>query len=276
LKLYKNKGKVVDYNGDRSAKAIVSFATSHIKSSVEKVTSEEALEKFLAKSPSLPHLLLFSDKGASNLYQALSMQYNGKLVLGLVKNDVSAVVSKYNVESFPHLITFTGETVNHFTGDLGKEGLVRHAKAVATGVVPQEEPASNNAEQPKAAPKKPKDAPKPLAEVNAGNVVETCSTGKLCFLAFLDATDDSQKATLASLHDSYSKDGKIIFAWTSCGGEKSLCDKFGVSAPAAVVLNRSKKGKAAVVSSFSVEEASAVLDRALGGDLTYSPTKAEL
>lgn len=76
IKLFKNK-KPIDYNGGRDAKSMVSFATSNIKSSVEKIKDEAGLEKFLAKNPSLPHLLLFSEKDPSTLYQALSMKYEG-------------------------------------------------------------------------------------------------------------------------------------------------------------------------------------------------------
>jgi thioredoxin-like negative regulator of GroEL len=77
IKLFKNK-KPVDYNGGRDAKSLVSFATSNIKSSVVSITSEDGLEKFLAKTPSLPHLILFSEKSPSTLYQALSMRFEGK------------------------------------------------------------------------------------------------------------------------------------------------------------------------------------------------------
>jgi hypothetical protein len=92
----------------------------------------------------------------------------GKIVLGQVKKGVSAVEAKYSVESFPHLVTVTGEQVEHFSGDLGKDALRSYIESLASGVKQEvrEEPQAA-AEKPK--PKEKKEV-KPLQQVTAENI----------------------------------------------------------------------------------------------------------
>lgn len=145
---------------------------------MEKITSEAALEKFLGRSPSLPHVILFSEKDPSTLYQALSMKFEGKVVLGQVKKGVAAVAAKYEVENFPALVTIKGDAVEPFAGivsfetglifvgDLGKEGLIKHIEQVASGVKAEAKEAKEEKVE-KKVEKKPKKELKPVQEVKS-------------------------------------------------------------------------------------------------------------
>jgi len=271
LKVFKNK-KDVDYNGGRDAKSIVSFATSQIKNSVHKITSEEALNSFLKTLPDVPHLLLFSEKEASTLYQALSMKYDGRLVLAHVKSTLEAIVSKYGVDTFPRLVTIQGDKVTTVEGELGKDGLVKVAEQLAAGVephIPQAEP-----EAPKPIRKKPVEA-KTAIELTADNLQSTCSEKKICVLGFVSSDED--KKLFSDVTARYGKDSKFSnFAWTSCEGEtKSVCTKFGISSLPSLVVYRPTQKKVASAAAFTDDEISAVLNRALGGDLKWS-TKQDL
>jgi len=273
LKVFKNK-KAIDYNAGRDAKSIVSFATSHIKNNVEKIKDEAGLDKYLAKNAALPHLLLFSEKDPSTVYQALSMKFEGKVLFGQVKKDVASLVGKYSVETFPHLVTITGEQVDHFKGDLGKDGLRKYAEQLASGVKAE---ASDNAggepaaDKPKPATKPAKVGSKPLQKVTDGDL-ETACKNTLCVIGFVTADGDKptadHQAVLEATYSKYNKDGKFTFVWATCE-EGSLCNKFGVSAPAVVVYN-SKKSKVAKAPAFNYDEVSAVLNRALSGDLSWT------
>jgi len=267
LKLFKNK-KDSDYNGGRDAKSMVAFATSNIKSTVEKITNDAGLDKFFEKNPSVPHVLLFSEKDPSTLYQSLSMRYEGKLVLGQVKKGVDSVTGKYNVESYPHIVTISGDQVDHIS-EVGKDTLTKICEQLAAGVKveppPVEKPAGE--QQP---PKPKKEKSKPLQEVKPDTLDSTCK-GTLCVIGFLSDASDDQKATLETVFSKYSKDGKFTFVFTSCDGEgKALCSKFGVSSAPALVLYNSKKNKVALASSYTVEDISSVMNRALSGDLSWN------
>jgi len=271
LKVFKNK-KDVDYNGGRDAKSIVNFATSQIKNSVHKVTSEAALNSFLTTLPDVPHLLLFSEKDASTLYQALSMRYDGRLVLGHAKNTVEAVVTKYGVDTFPRLITIQGDKVTTVEGDIGKDALAKVAEQLATGVEPHIPPTESET-KPVRKERKVVEV-KPVVELSADNLQSTCQ-GKLCVLGF--GSSDEDKKIFLDISTRYGKDGKFSFAWTSCDGDaKSVCTKFGISSLPSLVLYNAKKSKVASPPGFTEGDISATLNRALGGDLPWSVLKEDL
>jgi len=106
LKLFKDKGKAVDYQQGRDAASLVKFATEHIPNNVVPVKNDESLNTFLAKSNTLPHVLLISQKKeVPALFKALSAVFKDKLVLGQVASSVTSVVDKYGpFESFPKIV----------------------------------------------------------------------------------------------------------------------------------------------------------------------------
>ncbi|KAI8867525.1 thioredoxin-like protein, partial [Ramicandelaber brevisporus] len=93
----KDSKKVRDYNGERTAKAIVDFALPNVPSYVEPVKDDlDELETFLGSDGNeVPKVLLLSAKaGTTPLYKGLSIQFNKQLKLGQiskVKADESSI-----------------------------------------------------------------------------------------------------------------------------------------------------------------------------------------
>lgn len=69
------------------------------------------INTFTAESPSVPKILLFTDKkGVPMLYKGLSVAFEKKLNFGIVRDSDSILVGKYMVKSFPSIVVVkTGE-----------------------------------------------------------------------------------------------------------------------------------------------------------------------
>lgn len=67
---------------------------------------------FLAESPSVPKVLLFTDKpkGVPMLYKGLSVAFEKKLNFGIVRSTDSVLTDKYKVTSFPTIIVLKAGT----------------------------------------------------------------------------------------------------------------------------------------------------------------------
>lgn len=75
------------------------------------ITSGNA-QTFLAENPSVPKVLLFTDrpKGTPLIYKGLSVAFEKKLNFGLVRNNETALTDKYAVKQFPTIMVIkTGE-----------------------------------------------------------------------------------------------------------------------------------------------------------------------
>jgi protein disulfide-isomerase A6 len=105
-----------EYQGGRTAAAIVQFATGKIGNFVKTVTTSNA-DEFL-KNP-LNKVILFSDKPqTTSLYKAVATEYKGRLAVGEVKKSESSLVEKFGIKSFPTLIVLKGEEQITYDGKL--------------------------------------------------------------------------------------------------------------------------------------------------------------
>lgn len=69
------------------------------------------IHTFTAENPSVPKVLLFTDKkGVPMLYKGLSVAFEKKLNFGIVRDSDSILVGKYGVKTFPTILVLkTGE-----------------------------------------------------------------------------------------------------------------------------------------------------------------------
>ncbi|KAJ3058417.1 protein disulfide isomerase (PDI) protein, partial [Quaeritorhiza haematococci] len=99
------KGSPLDYQGPRTAAALVDFAVPKIASHVVLVGSKGkavSYEEFIAQEPSLPHVILASKKSATPaLYKALSVEYKNRMVLGEIRSSEKETLSKLDASEFP-------------------------------------------------------------------------------------------------------------------------------------------------------------------------------
>lgn len=100
-----------DYQGPRSAKALVDFALTKIPNFVSTVTAKSGGKKSVAiddfMAPDVPKAILFTNKATTTpLYKALSVDYHGTIALGEVRNTEKELVDRYKVTKFPALLVF--------------------------------------------------------------------------------------------------------------------------------------------------------------------------
>lgn len=105
LKIYPPlPGPIYEYEGERTAKSIISKLANYLSPQVSDVTAE-SIKAFLEAKNGTPKVLLFTEKsGTPTIYKALSNVLSETLDFGIVRKDQSALVSKYGITSFPKLI----------------------------------------------------------------------------------------------------------------------------------------------------------------------------
>jgi len=280
LKLFKNKGKYVkDYQQARDLNPIVKYAKSEIDDKVIKIKNEEALNAFLEKEPTLPHAILFSDKEtAAPPYRALSCLFEGSIVLSQVASKVKAVVDKYGpFDKFPQLVVLRESGNQVFSGEFAlaplKEFLLQFGKISETA-------GDTTPSTPPPAPPKPAPPPKEPAawKITTAEALDTSCQKSLCILALveLEATTNaavaSQGAILSETLAHFHAGSKFTFLYAS-KDDAALKSKFHLessSGPSLIVYN-AKKQKFARASAFESSVIGTLLERAVGGDLTYQP-----
>ncbi|GAP85255.1 putative protein disulfide-isomerase [Rosellinia necatrix] len=110
-----SKPVVEDYQGERSAKAIVNAVVDKINNHVQRVTDKD-IETFLSTNNETAKAVLFTEKGTTSaLLRSLAIDFLGVISFAQVRDKESKVVELFGVESYPTLVLLPG-------GD--KDGLV--------------------------------------------------------------------------------------------------------------------------------------------------------
>lgn len=141
----KTAGKpiVEDYQGQRTAKAIVDTVVDKIPNHVTRVKDGD-LEAFLERDG--PKAILFSEKGATSaLLKAIAIEFRDGLEVAQIRNSEQLATKVFSVDKFPTLVLVPGGDKDAITydGELKKEAMVSFLSQAAT---PNPDPA----------PKKPK------------------------------------------------------------------------------------------------------------------------
>ena len=106
----KNRPIIADYQGERSAKAIVDAVKAMIPNHVTKVADKD-LDKWLEENNSTAKAILFSDKGTtSGLMKALSTEFHGNMHFAQIRDKDTAAVSTFGITSYPTLLVLPGGT----------------------------------------------------------------------------------------------------------------------------------------------------------------------
>lgn len=86
------------------------WASKYLHSNVIEITNAN-VATFLAEHPSVPKVLLFTDKkGVPIIYKGLSVSFEKKLNFGIVRSTDDLLMQKYAVKKLPTLVVVkTGE-----------------------------------------------------------------------------------------------------------------------------------------------------------------------
>lgn len=145
------KPRVEDYQGARSAKAIVSAVVEKIPNHVKKVTDKD-LESWLSEKEA-PKAILFTEKGTTSpLIRSVAIEFLGSISVAQVRNNQAAAVEKFGIEKFPAVVLLPGGDKSHivYDGELKKQPLVEFLSQAAT---PNPDPAPKTASKSSKSPK---------------------------------------------------------------------------------------------------------------------------
>jgi protein disulfide-isomerase A6 len=232
---------VEDYQGARSAKAIVDAVVEKIPNHVKRVT-DNSLQSWLDEKNGTAKAILFTEKGTvSALLRALAIDYLGVINVGQVRSKEAAAVAAFGVDKFPSLVLLPGGDAEPavYHGELKKEPMSEflsqagppnpdpapEAPKTEKKAAKKDKPAEKKAEEAKEEPAEeaaepsaepPKPAPKPAPVVPAideADLRQKClsETSKICALLLLPAAAEPQEAaqealrTVALVYDKHSK-----------------------------------------------------------------------
>lgn len=145
---------VEDYQGARSAKAIVDAVVDKIPNHVRRVTDKD-LDEWMRDSNGTAKAVLFSDKGTTSaLLRALAIDFLGSINFAQIRDKEKKAVSLFGVSSYPTLILLPGGSAEGvvYSGEMKKDALTSFLSQAAP---PNPDPAL---QKPKAA-KKPSSPP---------------------------------------------------------------------------------------------------------------------
>ncbi|MCJ1479057.1 hypothetical protein MMC13_007741 [Lambiella insularis] len=145
--LHKGKSIMTDYNGARTAAAIVEAVKDMIPDHVKRVTDKD-FAKWLGENNSTAKAILFSDKGTTSaLIKVLASDFYGNMHFAQARDKDTKTVSTFGVTKYPTLVVLPGGTASAitYTGDMSKESmsafLAEHAPK-GTGFIPSDSKAS--------------------------------------------------------------------------------------------------------------------------------------
>jgi len=128
------KPRVEDYQGARSAKAIVDAVVDRIPNHVKRATDKD-LDKWLGQNEERPKAILFTEKGTTSaMIRALAIDFLGSIDVAQVRYKEVASAEKFGVSEFPTLVVIPGGGGEHqvYEGDMKKQPMVEFLSQFAT------------------------------------------------------------------------------------------------------------------------------------------------
>ena len=144
---------VEDYQGARTAKAIVETVVDKIPNHVQKLHDSE-LGVWLAKNNDTAKAILFTDKGTiSALLKSVAIDFLGGITVAQVRSKESASVEMFGISKFPSLVLLPGgeQEPLFYDGEMKKEPIVAFLSQITP---PNPDPAPKKAKA--SSPKKAK------------------------------------------------------------------------------------------------------------------------
>lgn len=97
-----------DYQGARSAKAIVDTVVEKIPNHVKRVT-DKTLDEWLKEGNETAKAILFSDKGTTSaLLRALAIDFLGSIEVAQIRDKEKKAVETFGIDKFPKLVLLPG------------------------------------------------------------------------------------------------------------------------------------------------------------------------
>lgn len=221
----KGKPIVEDYQGPRSAKAIVEGVVDKINNHVKRV-SDKDIDEFLANKNESAKAILFTEKGTTSaLLKSIAIDFLDVITVGQIRNTQKKAVEMFGIEKFPALVLLPGGDKDGvvYDGELKKAAMVEFLSQAGS---PNPDPAPKKDKSKKTAASEPSgeaeekvtekvddahvqkpvifEGPLPIPIINEEEkLVKNCLSPKshTCLLAFVPKENrgDATEKVLASL-----------------------------------------------------------------------------
>jgi protein disulfide-isomerase A6 len=123
---------VEDYNGQRTAAAIVETVVGSINNHVKKITDKD-VDSFLGEKNETAKAILFTDKGTTSaLIKSIAIDFLDVITIAQVRNKEAKTVELFGVEKYPTLVLLPGgdeKAVVH-DGELKRDAIVKFLSQV--------------------------------------------------------------------------------------------------------------------------------------------------
>jgi len=268
--------KEQDYQGERSAAAIVQFATSKLPSFVKSLNSAN-FDTVFAES-SLAKVLLFSDKPTTTtLYKGLSVEFKDRLVLTEVKKSDKDLVAKYKVTSFPTLLVLKSADAEPviYEGKLNADALLTFLRPFAPAK------STGGSSSPSPPPQETGPTKAEIHRVNSqADLEKVClSQNVACVITAVDETNSepgevsAQVATMLAVAEKNNLFKRFAFVVVDGFKQSGLQKHFNLYSgfPAVVVYHPKKKVSANYIGAFDVEHIKEHLEDVLVGKKRLYP-----
>ncbi|OAX81927.1 protein disulfide-isomerase domain [Emergomyces africanus] len=127
------KPRVEDYQGERTAKAIVDYVVDKIPNHVKRVTDKD-LDGWLKEANDTAKAILFTEKGTTSaLLRSLAIDYLGSISVAQIRNKEASAVKTFGIEKFPTLVLLPGGTKDAipYDGEMKKQPISKFLSQVA-------------------------------------------------------------------------------------------------------------------------------------------------
>ena len=135
---------VEDYQGARTAKAIVDAVVDKIPNHVQKL-QDSGLSAWLAKNNDTAKAILFTEKGTTSaLLKSVAIDFLGGINIAQVRNKETTTVEMFGISEFPSLVLLPGgeQEALLYNGEMKKEPMVAFLSQVTA---PNPDPAPKKA-----------------------------------------------------------------------------------------------------------------------------------
>ncbi|GAB1310650.1 Disulfide-isomerase A6 [Madurella fahalii] len=140
------KPMVQDYQGQRTASAIVDAVVQQINNYVVKI-EDKSLDKFLSDKNETAKAILFTEKGTTSaLLKSIAIDFSDVITIGQARNKETKTVNTFGIDKFPTLLLLPGGDAPGivYDGEMKKEAIVKFLSQAGEPNPESPKPGKNN------------------------------------------------------------------------------------------------------------------------------------
>ena len=266
------------YEGEVSGKSLNNFCARFVPSLAVDL-SEENSETFLNEKPSMPKVILFTEKsGVPTLFKALSSTFEGKMLFGVARPEDKTLVSKFKVKSYPKLVLYKTSTskTHEYNGELKFRGIFDWLNVFAETFVSggQEEILSTKPWMNQGIPQMVRQSADELCYKHEGFI---------CAILFLSAApSEGQVSVFKSMSEKYAskkdRGADVKFMWVNVETDPSFLSSFeGARLGQVAFLKYGKRSRFVLhEGKVAVAELSETIEKMVSGETRFVNIKSGL